>query len=153
MRQSVAAFSLCTRVDDYAHFLIALLRDPAMLATIADSPVEVEAGLNLSWGLGRGLVHSAYGCIFCHGATTRATARSRCQWLARAMAWFCGPTATPARSGWNLSRVPSTDRWTPRHGLGIERVSVSVNVGWWPGLPKAKVSCAASSIVMTASGR
>jgi len=61
MLEPVAAFSLYTSVEDYARFLIALLRDPAMLALIADSPVQVSPELNLSWGLGWGLERSGDG--------------------------------------------------------------------------------------------
>lgn len=61
LQQPVAAFSLYTTVDDYARFLIALLRDPALLAETADSPVDVDTRLNLSWGLGWGLEQSADG--------------------------------------------------------------------------------------------
>lgn len=61
LRQPVAAFSLYTTVDDYARFLIALLRDPALLAQTADSPVYVDPRLNLAWGLGWGLEQSADG--------------------------------------------------------------------------------------------
>ncbi len=66
LQQPVAAFSLYTTVDDYAHFLIALLRDPAMLAKTADSPVDVDTHLNLSWGLGWGLEQSAGGVQLWH---------------------------------------------------------------------------------------
>lgn len=61
LQQPVAAFSLYTTVEDYARFVIALLRDPALLATTADSPVDVDTRLNLSWGLGWGLEQSADG--------------------------------------------------------------------------------------------
>jgi CubicO group peptidase (beta-lactamase class C family) len=61
MQQPVAAFTLYTSVEDYARFLVALLRNPALLASITDSPVEVDTGLNLSWGLGWGLERSADG--------------------------------------------------------------------------------------------
>lgn len=61
LQQPVAAFSLYTTVDDYSRFLITLLRDPALLAMTADSPVDVDTRLNLSWGLGWGLERSADG--------------------------------------------------------------------------------------------
>ncbi|MBI5719955.1 MAG: beta-lactamase family protein [Burkholderiales bacterium] len=61
LRQPVAAFSLYTTVGDYARFLVALLDDPALLAQITDSPVDVDPRLNLSWGLGWGLEQSADG--------------------------------------------------------------------------------------------
>lgn len=61
LQQPVAAFSLYTSVDDYARFIIALLRDPALLAQTVDSPVEVDTRLNLHWGLGWGLEQSADG--------------------------------------------------------------------------------------------
>lgn len=61
LRHPVAAFSLYTTVDDYARFVVALLRDPGMLAMIADSSVEVDSRLNLGWGLGWGLERSAEG--------------------------------------------------------------------------------------------
>lgn len=55
LQQPVAAFSLYTTVDDYARFLIALLHDQELLDRIADSPVDVDPRLNLSWGLGWGI--------------------------------------------------------------------------------------------------
>jgi CubicO group peptidase (beta-lactamase class C family) len=61
LNQPVAAFSLYTTVDDYARFLIALLREPALLEMAADSPVDVDSDLNLAWGLGWGLEQSADG--------------------------------------------------------------------------------------------
>ena len=61
LQQPVAAFTLYTSVDDYARFLIALLRDPVLLATTADSPVDVDTRLSLGWGLGWGLEQSADG--------------------------------------------------------------------------------------------
>lgn len=61
LRHPVAAFSLYTTVDDYARFVVALLRDPGMLGLITDSPVEVDSSLNLGWGLGWGMEWSADG--------------------------------------------------------------------------------------------
>lgn len=61
LRHPVAAFSLYTTADDYARFVVALLRDPGTLATIADSSVDVDSRLNLGWGLGWGLERSAEG--------------------------------------------------------------------------------------------
>jgi CubicO group peptidase (beta-lactamase class C family) len=55
MTQPVAAYSLYTTPDDYARFVIAWLRDPALQQMTADAPVGVDAGLNLAWGLGWGL--------------------------------------------------------------------------------------------------
>jgi len=64
MTQPVAAYSLYTTGDDYARFVIAWLRDPALQAMTAESPVDVDAGLNLAWGLGWGLETSADGTRF-----------------------------------------------------------------------------------------
>lgn len=64
MNQPVAAYSLYTTGDDYARFVIAWLRDPALQAMTAESPVDVDAGLNLAWGLGWGLETSADGTRF-----------------------------------------------------------------------------------------
>lgn len=61
MNQPVAAYSLYTTGDDYARFVIAWLRDPALQAMTAESPVNVDARLNLAWGLGWGLETSADG--------------------------------------------------------------------------------------------
>ena len=61
LQQPVAAFSLYTTVNDYARFVVTLLRDPAMLASISASSVDVDTRLNLSWGLGWGLERSADG--------------------------------------------------------------------------------------------
>lgn len=61
LRLPVAAFSLYTTVEDYARFLVALLEDEALLATITDAPVDVDPRLNLSWGLGWGIERSAEG--------------------------------------------------------------------------------------------
>ena len=55
LRRPVAAFSLYTTAEDYGRFLAALLRDEALLAQISDSPVDVDTGLNLRWGLGWGI--------------------------------------------------------------------------------------------------
>lgn len=61
LQQPVAAFSLYTTVGDYARFLVALLEDEKLLAMIADSPVDVDPRLDLSWGLGWGVERSADG--------------------------------------------------------------------------------------------
>lgn len=61
MNQPVAAYSLYTTVDDYARFVIAWLRDPALQAMSTESPVDVDPRLNLAWGLGWGLETSADG--------------------------------------------------------------------------------------------
>ncbi|CAM3845902.1 serine hydrolase domain-containing protein [Paracidovorax anthurii] len=61
LRQPVAAFSLYTSVGDYARFLVALLRDEALLAKTVESPVDVDPHLNLSWGLGWGMERSTAG--------------------------------------------------------------------------------------------
>ncbi|MEO6855118.1 MAG: serine hydrolase domain-containing protein [Rhodoferax sp.] len=58
LRRPVAAFSLYTTAEDYGRFLAALLRDEALLARISDSPVDVDTGLNLRWGLGWGIEHT-----------------------------------------------------------------------------------------------
>jgi len=64
MNQPVAAYSLYTTADDYARFVIAWLRDPALQAMTAESPVDVDTGLNLAWGLGWGLETSTDGTRF-----------------------------------------------------------------------------------------
>ncbi|MCX2865813.1 serine hydrolase [Paucibacter sp. PLA-PC-4] len=64
LQKPVAAYSLYTTVDDYARFVVAWLRDPALLEMAADSPVDVESQFNLAWGLGWGLEQSADGVRF-----------------------------------------------------------------------------------------
>lgn len=66
LQQPVAAFTLYTSVEDYASFVIALLRDPASLATTVNSPVDVDTHLNLSWGLGWGMEQSSDGLHLWH---------------------------------------------------------------------------------------
>ena len=50
-----AAFSLYTTATDYGKFLVALLSDEDAVKRITASPVSVNPGLALSWGLGWGI--------------------------------------------------------------------------------------------------
>ncbi|WP_167227596.1 serine hydrolase domain-containing protein [Massilia rubra] len=50
-----AAFSLHTSAADYGKFLVALLGDDEILAQLSASPVPVDAGLGLDWGLQWGI--------------------------------------------------------------------------------------------------
>ncbi|GAB2852934.1 hypothetical protein GCM10027277_21660 [Pseudoduganella ginsengisoli] len=51
----VAAFSLYTTAEDYGKFFARLLADDSVLRQLTASPVTVEPGLGLSWGLGLGM--------------------------------------------------------------------------------------------------
>ena len=50
-----AAFSLYNSAADYAQFLVTVLSDDALIKQLIAAPVTVDAGLNLSWGLGWGI--------------------------------------------------------------------------------------------------
>ena len=55
IKHPVAAFSLHTTAADYGKFIAALLNDEPILKQLGASPVMVDAGLNLRWGLGWGV--------------------------------------------------------------------------------------------------
>ncbi|MBO9687635.1 MAG: beta-lactamase family protein [Mitsuaria chitosanitabida] len=61
LKQGVAAFSLYTTAEDYAHFVLAVLTDRELLQTIELAPIDVEADLNLAWGLGWGIERTSSG--------------------------------------------------------------------------------------------
>lgn len=50
-----AAFSLHATAADYGHFLVKVLNDDALLKQLTASPVTVDPGLGISWGLGWGI--------------------------------------------------------------------------------------------------
>lgn len=50
--------TLYTSAADYAKFLITVLGNDRLLKQITESPVTVDPGLNLSWGLGWGIERS-----------------------------------------------------------------------------------------------
>ncbi len=50
-----AAFSLHTSAADYAKFMVALMKDDALLSQSTASPVVVDPALGISWGLGWGM--------------------------------------------------------------------------------------------------
>ena len=62
----VAAFSLYTSAQDYGKFLEALLNDPVAIEKITQSPVMVDSGLNLNWGLGWGIQRSTHDTYLWH---------------------------------------------------------------------------------------
>jgi CubicO group peptidase (beta-lactamase class C family) len=51
----VAAATMYSSAADYGRFLATVLNDEAALKQITESPVPVNPGLNLSWGLGWGI--------------------------------------------------------------------------------------------------
>ncbi|NHZ84000.1 serine hydrolase [Massilia sp. CCM 8695] len=51
----IAAASLYTSAADYGKFLVTVLNDDRLIKQISASPVTVEPGLGLSWGLGWGI--------------------------------------------------------------------------------------------------
>lgn len=55
LKKPIAAFSLYTSVADYGKFLGTVLNDENVLKQIIATPVQVDPGLNLAWGLGWGL--------------------------------------------------------------------------------------------------
>jgi CubicO group peptidase (beta-lactamase class C family) len=57
----IAAATLYTSAADYGRFLVAVLNDAALLKQITGSPVTVDPGLRLSWGLGWGLERGGKG--------------------------------------------------------------------------------------------
>lgn len=61
LKQGVAAFSLYTSAEDYAHFVLAVLTDRELLQTIELAPIDVDADLNLAWGLGWGIERTSSG--------------------------------------------------------------------------------------------
>jgi CubicO group peptidase (beta-lactamase class C family) len=55
LKEPNAAFSLHTTASDYGKFLVALLNDDEIIKQISASPVPVDPGLGVSWGLGWGI--------------------------------------------------------------------------------------------------
>ena len=59
--EPVAAATLYTSAADYAHFLGSVISDKNLMKTTLSSPVSVDAGLHLSWGLGWGVEQTTSG--------------------------------------------------------------------------------------------
>lgn len=55
LKKPVAAFSLHTSAADYGKFLVTVLNDGDAIKQLSASPVTVDPGLGLSWGLGWGI--------------------------------------------------------------------------------------------------
>jgi CubicO group peptidase (beta-lactamase class C family) len=58
LKSPVAAFSLYTTAADYGKFLVTVLNDEDVIKQLSASPVAVDPGLGLSWGLGWGIAHA-----------------------------------------------------------------------------------------------
>ncbi len=62
----VAAYSLYASVEDYGRFMVAVLNDAKLLASITDNAVIADAQLKLAWGLGWGIEPHADGTVLWH---------------------------------------------------------------------------------------
>lgn len=66
LKEAVSAYGLYTSVEDYSRFVLAVLNDAALLKTITNNAVSVDAQLNLTWGLGWGIEQHTNGTMLWH---------------------------------------------------------------------------------------
>jgi CubicO group peptidase (beta-lactamase class C family) len=64
--KAASAYSLHTSVEDYSRFVLAVLNDAALLKKITENTVNVDAQLNLTWGLGWGVEQHPNGTVLWH---------------------------------------------------------------------------------------